>query len=230
MVNLAGEVVVDYAVRLKNSLGADNVWMNAYANDVPSYIASARVIGEGGYEAEGSMYWYDKPSPFKEEVEDIVINAVFDQLPDSYKVERDTINHPQLVTSGNDGSLILSAEVARSKGPTIGYMPEWKAFGWFKENDIVEWDIKVDKKGLYDVYLEWSVSDAEAGKPFILETKGEKLNGKIEKTGSWFTFRKEKIGQIRLKSGRQKITFRPDPNAEKGALMDLREVQLVPVN
>lgn len=84
MVNLAGEVVVDYSLRLKKEIGAEKIWINAYANDVPCYIASCRVIREGGYEAASSMYYYDKPSPFKEEVEDLIISTVHELLPASF--------------------------------------------------------------------------------------------------------------------------------------------------
>jgi hypothetical protein len=84
MVNLAGEVVVDYSLRLKKELGARRLWINAYSNDVPCYIASRRVINEGGYEAVSSMYYYDKPSPFSEEVEDLIIHAVHDLLPETF--------------------------------------------------------------------------------------------------------------------------------------------------
>ncbi len=85
MVNLAGEVVVDYSLRLKKELGADHLWINAYSNDVPCYIASKRIIEEGGYEAESSMYYYDKPAPFAVEVEDIIISTVHELLPMSFK-------------------------------------------------------------------------------------------------------------------------------------------------
>lgn len=81
MVFLAGEVVVDYSLRLKKELGADRMWVNGYSNDVPCYIASKRVIQEGGYEVEYSMYSYNRPSRFSEEIEDIIINAVYEMLP-----------------------------------------------------------------------------------------------------------------------------------------------------
>ena len=230
MINLAGEVVVDYSVRLKNELGAERLWMNAYVNDVPCYIASRRVIREGGYEAESLMYYYDKPSPFVEEVEDIIVVAVRDLLPASYKVERNTTNQPEVVLPEDDGVLHLWAEVARAIGPEIKYMPEWKAFGWFTESDRVEWDVEVSDKGRYDVYLEWSVSDEEAGKPFVFKIGDQKLNGKIGKSGSWFTYKTEKIGRVKLSAGRHKMVFKPGSNSEKGALMDLREVKLIPVN
>lgn len=227
MINLAGEVVVDYAVRLKNDLGADRVWVNAYSNDVPSYIASKRVLREGGYEAETSMYWYDKPSPYSDEVEDIIIEAVKSIVPASYKHERAATNTPTLVSPHGNGAIHLRAESARAIGPKIAYMPEWEAFGWFTEADRVEWDVDVSKKGKYDVYLDWSVSDQTAGKPFVLEAGKRKVTGKVEKTGSWFTYRKEKIGTIQLAEGTQKLVFRPGSDSEKGALMDLREITLV---
>lgn len=230
MINLAGEVVVDYAKRLKNELGAERLWTNAYANDVPCYIASRRVIREGGYEADNSMYCYDKPSPFVEEVEDIIVTAVHDLLPATYKMERPLKNSPIVIQPEEDGILYLRAEIARAIGPKIAYMPEWKAFGWFTEEDKVEWDVNIPEKGRYDVYLEWSVSDKESGKPFVFETNGREISGKIEKTGSWLTYRTEKIGRVKVLAGRQKITFKPGSKSEKGALMDLREVRLVPVN
>ncbi|MEP7257172.1 MAG: neutral/alkaline non-lysosomal ceramidase N-terminal domain-containing protein [Flavitalea sp.] len=85
MVFLAGEVVVDYSLRLKKELGADRLWVNAYSNDVPCYIASARVIREGGYEVDYSMYSYNKPSRFSEGIEGLIIAAVYELLPASYK-------------------------------------------------------------------------------------------------------------------------------------------------
>ena len=228
MVNLPGEVVVDYSVRLKNELGAEKLWVNAYANDAPCYIASRRVIREGGYEAESSMYWYNKPSPFAEEVEDIIVAGVHDLLPASFKAERPSNNSPEVINV-NGNTAHLTAASARAIGPEIKYMPEWKAFGWFTEADHVEWEVEVADKGKFDVYLDWSVSDAEAGKPFIVETGRQQLKGKIEKSGSWFTYRKEKIGSIQLPAGKHRIVFRPADKSRKGALLDLRELTLVRV-
>jgi hypothetical protein len=228
MVNLAGEVVVDYAVRLKNKYGAEQVWMNAYANDVPCYIASRRVIQEGGYEAESSMYYYDKPSPFSEEVEELIVNAVDELMPTSFKSERASVNRLQLVKPDQKGTLTLHAAVAQAMGPEIEYMPEWKAFGWFTAEDQVNWEAEVNTPGKYDVYLEWSVSDEEAGKPYLLKVGNDQLNGKVGQSGSWFTYRTEKIGHIQLKKGRQEITFKPGAKFE-GALLDLREIKLIPI-
>jgi len=229
MVNLAGEVVVDYSVRLKEEIGAERVWLNAYANDVPCYIASKRVIKEGGYEADVSMYYYDKPSPFVEEVEDIIVKAVHDILPADFRTIRVSINIPAVVRAEAGKAIELRAEVARATGPEIKYMPEWRAFGWFTEKDRVEWDVELTEKGKYDVYVDWSVSDEEAGKPFIFEAGKQRIYGKIGKTGSWFTYRYEKIGRIQLSAGKHTLVYKADPKSPKGALLDLRSMKLVPV-
>nr|MBA2762541.1 hypothetical protein [Segetibacter sp.] len=228
MVNLAGEVVADYSIRLKNELGAEKMWVNAYVNDVPCYIASRRVIQEGGYEAETSMYYYDKPSAFAEEVENMIVTAVHDLLPKQFKLQRDTINQAGIVQPGTDGSLNLIASKAKATGPNIKYMPEWKAFGWFNTEDQTEWDVEVARKGNFDVYLDWSVSDAEAGKSFVFDAGNKKLKGKINKTGSWFTYKKEKIGSFELSAGVHKMVFKSNSKAEKGAMLDLRKIILIP--
>lgn len=75
MVFLAGEVVLDYSLRLKKELGPQ-LWVTAYANDVPCYVASKRLMPEGGYEVDQSMMSYDKPSRFAPEVEDLIVNTV----------------------------------------------------------------------------------------------------------------------------------------------------------
>jgi hypothetical protein len=85
MVFLAGEVVVDYSLRLKKELALGRLWVNAYSNDVPCYIASKRVIREGGYEVESSMYSYNQPGRFQEGIEDLIVATVHDLLPSSYK-------------------------------------------------------------------------------------------------------------------------------------------------
>ncbi|MEO6187916.1 MAG: hypothetical protein ABIO82_06590 [Ginsengibacter sp.] len=228
MINLAGEVVVDYSTRLKDELGAEHLWINGYSNDVPCYIASRRVIKEGGYEAESSMYYYDKPSPFAEEVEDIIIAAVHDIIPAAFKVARESTNNQEVIQRGNDGAFHLTATHAQAVGPEIKYMPEWKAFGWFTTEDQAEWNVQLDKGGKYEVYMEWSVSDNEAGKSILFEAGNKKVRGKVGKTGSWFTYKTQKIGTVYLSAGLQKVILKSNSKTEKGAMMDLREVKLMP--
>jgi len=140
----------------------------------------------------------------------------------------DSINIPRITYAGGYGELVLHAINGKAVGPDIKYMPEWEAFGWFTAKDHVEWDVEAAIPGLYKVELEWSVSDEEAGKGFVLETGNERLKGKVEKSGSWETYKKAHIGQIRLEKGYQKIIFKPSEDFGKGALLDLRRIKLTP--
>jgi hypothetical protein len=74
MVALAGEVVVGYALQLKQRLGADATWPVAYANDVFAYIPTREILAEGGYEADRSQIYYGMPGPWAAEVEATILD------------------------------------------------------------------------------------------------------------------------------------------------------------
>ena len=72
---LSGEVVVDYAIRLRGELAGDGrpLWVAAYANDVIGYIPSVRVLKEGGYEAGEAFYGSVWPAPLADDIEATVV-------------------------------------------------------------------------------------------------------------------------------------------------------------
>jgi hypothetical protein len=76
---LGGEVVVDYAVRLKRELAGKNTWVAGYSNDVMAYIPSRRVLLEGGYEGGGAMVYYGLACPWAPEVEETIVKEVHRQ-------------------------------------------------------------------------------------------------------------------------------------------------------
>jgi hypothetical protein len=75
IVALGGEVVVDYALRLKREFAGTNLIAVGYANDVMCYIPSQRVLREGGYEGGDAMIYYGLPGPFTDSVEETVVGA-----------------------------------------------------------------------------------------------------------------------------------------------------------
>ncbi|GMV97196.1 MAG: hypothetical protein AMXMBFR83_15550 [Phycisphaerae bacterium] len=76
MIFLGGEVVVDYALALRKEFASRRLWVTAYANDVPCYIPSRRILSEGGYEADESMIYYDRPARLAPAVEELILGSV----------------------------------------------------------------------------------------------------------------------------------------------------------
>jgi hypothetical protein len=76
LIALGGEVVVDYSLRFKAEYGWDTNWVAGYSNDVMGYIASHRVLKEGGYEADDAMVNYGRPGPLGDETEEVIAGKV----------------------------------------------------------------------------------------------------------------------------------------------------------
>jgi hypothetical protein len=76
MIFLGGEVVVDYAYRLRRELPQEKLWVSAYCNDVFAYVPSMRILAEGGYEADFNLIYYGIPYRFAPQVEDTLVKAV----------------------------------------------------------------------------------------------------------------------------------------------------------
>jgi neutral ceramidase len=75
IVALGGEVVVDYAIFIKQMLGYKTFVMG-YSNDVMSYIPSEIVLEEGGYEGDTSQLIYGMPSKWKPGIEKHILATV----------------------------------------------------------------------------------------------------------------------------------------------------------
>jgi len=78
LVGIGGEVVVDYSLRIKKELaGGAAVWVAGYTNDVFGYLASKRVIEEGGYEGGGANFRIlNHPGPFTPDTEERIMAKV----------------------------------------------------------------------------------------------------------------------------------------------------------
>lgn len=68
-VSMAGEVVVDYSLKLKKMYPKENMFVAGYCNHVMGYIPTKKVLEEGGYEAEENLIYYGRPGPFAKDVE-----------------------------------------------------------------------------------------------------------------------------------------------------------------
>jgi neutral ceramidase len=79
-ITLGGEVVVDYAIRLKAELAGPKTWVAGYSHDVMAYIPSRRVLQEGGYEGGGAMVYYGLPTIWAPDVEENIVAEVHRQI------------------------------------------------------------------------------------------------------------------------------------------------------
>lgn len=76
LVALGGEVVVDYALRLRRELRDGELWVAGYANDTFAYVPSVRILLEGGYEADFNLIYYGQPTRFSNDVEDVLVKKI----------------------------------------------------------------------------------------------------------------------------------------------------------
>ena len=114
---LPGEVVVDYALRLKQDLDGSRVWMTAYANACPGYVPSERILREGGYEGGGAMVYYDIPGPYATGLEQIIVDTVTGQLKEKFAPTVD-------VSKTNGVRPLAPSEALQSLKTTAGYRIE----------------------------------------------------------------------------------------------------------
>lgn len=73
LIALGGEATVGYALQLKERLGPKTTWVVGYANDVMSYIPTAKILSEGGYEAERSQMYYGMPGKWDPSIEKTIL-------------------------------------------------------------------------------------------------------------------------------------------------------------
>lgn len=82
IVALGGELVVDYAIRLKQLFG-HQLFVMGYSNDVMSYIPSARILREGGYEGASGQIVYGLPGMWGADIETKIIQKILDLAEES---------------------------------------------------------------------------------------------------------------------------------------------------
>lgn len=71
---LGGELVVAYAVKLKELFGQD-IFIMAYTNDVMGYIPSTVILEEGGYEGDTAQRVYGLPAKWGKNIELLIIEG-----------------------------------------------------------------------------------------------------------------------------------------------------------
>ncbi|MEO2016152.1 MAG: neutral/alkaline non-lysosomal ceramidase N-terminal domain-containing protein [Fuerstiella sp.] len=87
---LAGEVCVDYALRLKSEIDRERFWLNTYSNDFGCYIPSERLLTEGGYGGGAEVPYFALPTTLQAGLEKLIVDEVHRQVPDAFHVAKGT--------------------------------------------------------------------------------------------------------------------------------------------
>jgi hypothetical protein len=136
-------------------------------------------------------------------------------------------NRPEIVQPNAGGAIWLLASSCKVRGGDITFETTFQNIGmWHGDADHLVWDLELDSKRLYDVYLEWACADGSAGNKLTIEGFDTPMQFVVTGTGGWSSYLTKRIGQTTLSPGRNRIIVRPD--GEPGqALLDLRGIYLV---
>lgn len=76
LVAMAGEVCVDYALRLRREFAGRRIWVASFSNEIFAYLPTERVLAEGGYEGGTAMVYFGLHGPFRPGLEQQLIDTV----------------------------------------------------------------------------------------------------------------------------------------------------------
>jgi putative membrane-bound dehydrogenase-like protein len=137
-------------------------------------------------------------------------------------------NEPRIIRAAKDGSLELKASECEIYGSNLIFEKQYGNLGfWRSEDDRAAWSIEVVRPGKYTVWLDWACADGVAGNTYRLQAGLNQLTGKVKGTGTWDSYRQEKIGEISLSAGQHQVVFR-SVGRIRTFLIDLRGIKLVP--
>ncbi len=139
-------------------------------------------------------------------------------------------NTPAVIKSRDDGALHLPASKAEIYGPSIVFEQKYRNLGWWSHaNDHAVWQLNVRKGGAFDVSFDFACHASAAGNRFTLTVGDATVRGVVPSTGTWDVYKSQSFGRVEIKPGRHQLIVRSDGPIRQ-ALIDLREVRLVPVS
>ena len=137
-------------------------------------------------------------------------------------------NEPALVSSSQDGTLILAATNCEIYGPQIVFESKYQNIGyWGHVDDQARWKLTVDQAGRYDLFLNYACPENIAGNSYELRIGGQSIKAKTTSSGTWDDYLRQKIGFVDLGKGETTATFSA-AGPLQGFLLDLKSIELVP--
>ncbi len=138
---------------------------------------------------------------------------------------------PVVSEPADDGLITLAAHHAVCHGKLLRYepQPQKNTVGfWVDGSDWIEWRFKAAKAGKYSVQLLQGCGKGQGGSAAKIVVGGQSLDYTVEETGGFQVFVERPAGTIQVeKPGDYALEIRAVRKA-KLAVMDVRQVRLVP--
>ena len=77
---LGGEVLAEIGLHIKSALQPTTTITVAYSNGLIAYVPSKETYDLGGYEVDGSHFYFLRPAPFAKEIEDLIVAKTVDMV------------------------------------------------------------------------------------------------------------------------------------------------------
>lgn len=140
---------------------------------------------------------------------------------------------PRVICPSAGGQFSLAAHDAVTHGQLLRYEPQphKNTVGyWTRQEDWCAWHFATAKPGRYEVQILQGCGQGQGGSQVAVSVGGEVLNFTVEETGHFQNFKNRTIGIVELAAGDDHtLQLRPRTKAA-GAVMDVRQVRLIPVN
>ncbi len=132
-----------------------------------------------------------------------------------------------------DGSVLLPAKTAEVRGVMLRYepLPHKQTIGyWVNPKDWVGWEFDLKNAGAFEVEALVGCGNGSGGSVVEFTIDGTKFKLTVPVTGGFQNFVPQKLGKVTIdKPGRKQVEVRalskPGP-----AVMDLRQIRLIPAN
>jgi hypothetical protein len=150
----------------------------------------------------------------------------------------ETIGKPMLagqtiiVEPDSNGTLYLHAHLATAVGETLRYEPQpnKNTLGyWTNETDYPEWVFQVDQAGKYRVVIHQGCGEGQGGSQAEVRVGDQTITFKVEDTGGFQNFEARRIGTLKIESTDPQTLQVHILRLAKKAAMDLRLIELIPV-
>jgi hypothetical protein len=140
---------------------------------------------------------------------------------------------PRVIAPAENGVITLPAHDAVTHGENLRYEPQphKNTVGyWSRKDDWCQWHFSAKRAGTYEVWLLQGCGQGQGGSEVALRIGEHEIKFTVEETGHFQNFKNRRMGPVKLdKPGQFTLELRPQTKAA-AAVMDVREVRLIPVD